>query len=281
VLRWLAALEVANWLVDVLTGFVAVYLVDVAHYPAQVAALAVTIRMAVSAAGDLVLIRLVHQDDDPASGGAGDLVVLRVTAIAALPLYPAFLFVPGLAAKLVILAALSAATAVWYPLLQARLYRVTPSPVAVTLSSAASMAGGLGPLAVAVLAATISLTAAMASLAVAPLALLALTWSAAGTSAAPGTASAGALFGAEGGGGAGAGSPGGRAEGAGHGDDQASQPQQHQLPRREYRQQRPRDVRVAAVPHHRKHAMVQQHPQRDRHDARHQANQGHRAHHQS
>ena len=57
--------------------------------------------------------------------------------------------------KLVILAVLSAATAPWYPLLQARLYGSLPgrSSVAVTLSSAAGLAGGLGPLAVGLIAA--------------------------------------------------------------------------------------------------------------------------------
>jgi hypothetical protein len=44
------------------------------------------------------------------------------------------------------------ATATWYPLLLARLYGTVPSPVAVTLSSAASMAGGVGPLAVGIAA---------------------------------------------------------------------------------------------------------------------------------
>ena len=45
--------------------------------------------------------------------------------------------------KLVVLAALSAATAPWYPILQARLYGSLPgrSSVAVTLSSAAGLAG--------------------------------------------------------------------------------------------------------------------------------------------
>ena len=81
---------------------------------------------------------------------AGDLAVLRASAVAAALLYPGFLLVPGIAPKLVVLAALSAATAPWYPLLQARLYGSLPgrSSVAVTLSSAAGLAGGLGPLAV-------------------------------------------------------------------------------------------------------------------------------------
>src|SRR6185437_6005830 len=93
-LRWLLLIEVANLLVDVFTGFLALYLVDVVHLPPAGAALASL-------------------------------------------LYPAFLLVPGVVPKLAALAGLSAATATWYPVLQARLYGSLPgrSPVAVTLSS--------------------------------------------------------------------------------------------------------------------------------------------------
>jgi FSR family fosmidomycin resistance protein-like MFS transporter len=78
--------------------------------------------------------------------------------------------------KVVILAVLSAATAAWYPLLQARLYKSLPgrSPVAVTLSSAAALGGGLGPLAVGMIAQGFGLTWALAGLAVVPLMVLAV-----------------------------------------------------------------------------------------------------------
>jgi hypothetical protein len=76
--------------------------------------------------------------------------------------------------KLVALAGLSAATATWYPVLQARLYGSLPgrSPVAVTLSSAAGLAGGLGPLAVGLAAQRLGLSWALAGLAVVPVAVL-------------------------------------------------------------------------------------------------------------
>src|SRR5439155_299758 len=83
-----------------------------------------------------------------------DLTVLRASAAAAALLYPGFLLVPGVVPKLAMLAGLSAATAPWYPVIQARLYGSLPgrSSVAVTLSSAAGLAGGLGPLAVGMVA---------------------------------------------------------------------------------------------------------------------------------
>jgi MFS transporter, FSR family, fosmidomycin resistance protein len=165
-LRWLVLIEVADLLVDVFTGFLALYLVDVAHMTPAVAALAIAIRLGAALAGDAALIVILER--------AGDLAVLRASAGAAALLYPAFLLVPGIGPKLVILAALSAATAPWYPVLQARLYGSLPgrSSVAVTLSSAAGMAGGLGPLAVGLIAQGFGLSWALAGLVVVPVAVL-------------------------------------------------------------------------------------------------------------
>ena len=164
-LRWLLLIEVADLLLDVFTGFLALYLVDVAHLPPAVAALAIAIRLGAALAGDVALVVILER--------AGDLAVLRASAIAAALLYPGFLFVPGVP-KLVVLAALSAATAPWYPLLQARLYGSLPgrSSVAVTLSSAAGLAGGLGPLTVGLVAQWVGLSWALAGLVVVPVAIL-------------------------------------------------------------------------------------------------------------
>ena len=165
-LRWLLLIEVADLLVDVFTGFLALYLVDVAHLSPSVAALAIAIRLGAALAGDAALVVILDR--------AGDLAVLRASAVAAALLYPGFLLVPGTAPKLVVLAALSAATAPWYPILQARLYGSLPgrSSVAVTLSSAAGLAGGLGPLAVGLVAQGFGLSWALAGLVVVPVAVL-------------------------------------------------------------------------------------------------------------
>ena len=165
-LRWVLLIEVADLLVDTFTGFLALYLVDVAHLTPAVAALAIAIRLGAALAGDTALVVMLER--------AGDLAVLRASAVAAALLYPGFLLVPGIAPKLVVLAALSAATAPWYPLLQARLYGSLPgrSSVAVTLSSAAGLAGGLGPLAVGLVAQGFGLSWALAGLVVVPLAVL-------------------------------------------------------------------------------------------------------------
>jgi MFS transporter, FSR family, fosmidomycin resistance protein len=83
--------------------------------------------------------------------------------------------VPGVAAKLILLAALSIATAPWYPVLMAELYASLPdrSGLVVSLSSAAALAGAAGPLVVGLAAEQIGLPSAMAVLCVVPLIMLA------------------------------------------------------------------------------------------------------------
>jgi MFS transporter, FSR family, fosmidomycin resistance protein len=86
--------------------------------------------------------------------------------------------VPGIGLKLLLLAGVTVATAPWYPLLQARLYDSLPdsSGIAVSLSSAAGLLGGAGPLAVGFLAQRFGLTWALAGLAAAPLCVLGGLW---------------------------------------------------------------------------------------------------------
>jgi MFS transporter, FSR family, fosmidomycin resistance protein len=165
-LRWVLLIEVGDLLVDVFTGFLALYLVDVAHLTPAFAALAIAVRLGAALAGDAALIVILER--------VSDLTVLRVSAAAAALLYPAFLLAPGVVPKLAVLAVLSAATAPWYPVLQARLYGSLPgrSSVAVTLSSAAGLAGGLGPLAVGLVAQSFGLSWALAGLVLVPVAVL-------------------------------------------------------------------------------------------------------------
>jgi FSR family fosmidomycin resistance protein-like MFS transporter len=167
VLRWLVLLQVADLLLDVLTGFVALYFVAVTGASPGRAALAVGVRLAADLTGSAVLVGVLER-------WPGRLV-LRVSAGAALALYPAFLLVPGFWAKVGVLAALSLMTPAWYPVLQAELYASLPgaSGVAVSLNSAATLAGGLGPLAVGYLAGWLGLGRALAALVVVPAFVLA------------------------------------------------------------------------------------------------------------
>ena len=165
-LRWLLLLEAANLLLDVLTPFLALYLVAVGHVAPSVAALAVAVRLGSGLVGDVIVIRALARFE------AGR--VLRASIWAALVLLPAFLLVPGLGSKLVLLAALTIATAPWYPVLQAELYASLPgrSGLAVSLTSASGLLGALGPLAVGLLAEGFGLGWAMAALCIVPVLML-------------------------------------------------------------------------------------------------------------
>ncbi len=168
VARWLVLLQVSDLLLDVLTGFVGVYLVDVAHASPAQAAIGVAIRLGAGLAGDAGFVVL--------SGRVSARAVLRVSALAAGLLFPMFLIVGSLPAKLIILAALSAVTAGWYPVLQANLYASLPgrSGIAVFWSSAAGLAGSVGPLAVGFIAQWLGLTPAFACLAITPVVIFLL-----------------------------------------------------------------------------------------------------------
>lgn len=166
-LRLLVLLQVSDLLLDVLTAFLALYLVAVAHASPSLAALGVAVRLGSGLVGDVIVIHLLEHYD---SGR-----VLRASAAVAGLLFPAFLLVPGLAPKLAVLAGLTIATAPWYPVLTADLFGSLPghSGLAVSLTSAAGLAGGLGPLVVGVLAQDFGLNWAMAVLCLVPAAMLA------------------------------------------------------------------------------------------------------------
>jgi len=166
--HWLVLLEVADLMLDVLTPFLALYLVAVVHVSAAVAAVAIAVRLGAGLAGDLALIRLLERWDSR--------LVIRASVWVTLVLFPGFLLVPGLGLKLVLLAAVTIATAPWYPVLQAELYGSLPgrSNLAVSLASAAGLFAALGPLAIGLLAQHLGLSWAMTSLCAVPLLMLAV-----------------------------------------------------------------------------------------------------------
>jgi FSR family fosmidomycin resistance protein-like MFS transporter len=153
-------------MLDVLTTFLALYLVEAVHASPTAAALAVAVRLGAGVAGYGVLPRLLARRD-----GAR---VLRVSVWLTAVLFPAFLLAPGLGPKLGLLALLTLATSPWYPVLQAEMYGRLPghSGLAVSLTSAGGLAGGLGPLAVGLLAGHFGLSWAMAALCAAPALML-------------------------------------------------------------------------------------------------------------
>ena len=165
VVRWLALLQFSDLMLDVLYGLLALYFVDVVGVSAGQAALAVAVWTVVGLAGDFFLIPLLEKVRGPS--------YLRVSAAIMGVLFPAFLLVPSLPWKLVILGALGFLNSGWYAILQARLYGSMPgqSGTALAVGNVGSLIGGLIPLMLGVIAEAAGLHVAMWALLAGPVAL--------------------------------------------------------------------------------------------------------------
>lgn len=166
VVRWLVVLQGGDLMLDVLYSFLALYFVDVVGISVQGAGLAVAIWTGVGLAGDLLIIPLLERVDG--------LVYLRRSAALLLVLFPAFLLVPAVAAKLVLLAALGLLNAGWYAIPKAHLYSSMPgqSGTALAVYNAGGLVGSLIPLALGIIAHQFDLRVSMWLLLVGPLVML-------------------------------------------------------------------------------------------------------------
>jgi MFS transporter, FSR family, fosmidomycin resistance protein len=166
VLRWLALLEASDLLMDVFHGFLALYLVDVAGAGAVEAALAVGVWTGAGLVGDAALLWLLRR--------VSGLRYLRASALAALAVYPAFLGIPSLPVKLVLLALLGLLNSGWYALPKAGLYSALPgaSGTAIAVAGVGGLAGACVPAGFGFLAQTVGLGPTMWLLLIAPAALL-------------------------------------------------------------------------------------------------------------
>ena len=167
VLRWLALLEAADFLLDVFHGFLALYFVDVAGVSAVDAALAVAVWTGAGLVGDVALLWLLRR--------VSAARYLRASALCAVVAYAAFLGTPSLPAKLVLLAVLGLLNSGWYALPKAGLYSALPgeSGTAVAVAGIGGLVGACVPAALGFLAGAVGLGPTMWLLLIAPAALLA------------------------------------------------------------------------------------------------------------
>ena len=166
VLRWLVLLELANLMGDWLLSYLALYFVDVAGASKTQAALGVALWTGVGLLGDFLLIPLLER--------VRGLAYLRYSALAELVLFVAFLLVPWLGAKMVIVALLGFGNAGWYSILQAQMYKELPgkSGTVMAVNDVSALVSGLIPLGIGLAARTWGLGAAMWLLLAGPVALL-------------------------------------------------------------------------------------------------------------
>jgi MFS transporter, FSR family, fosmidomycin resistance protein len=168
VVRWLAMLEAADFLLDVFHGYLALYFVDVARVDAGGAALGVATWTGAGLVGDWLLLWVLRRMHGRS--------YLRATALAALAVYPAFLLVPDFGLKLVLVALLGLLNSGWYALPKAGLYASLPgrSGAAVAVGGIGGLLGACVPLLLGFVAAGVGLAATMWILLLAPVALLLL-----------------------------------------------------------------------------------------------------------
>jgi FSR family fosmidomycin resistance protein-like MFS transporter len=166
VLRWLTLLEFSDLMLDVLLGFLALYFVDVAGATPAQAGLAVAVWTGLGLLGNLLLIPLLER--------VRGLRYLRLSTVVELVLFPAFLLVPGLWAKLVLVGLLGFFNTGWYSILQAQLYSAMPgqSGTVMTVGNVFGLVGGLIPLGLGMLAQRFDLMMTMWLLLLGPVALL-------------------------------------------------------------------------------------------------------------
>jgi FSR family fosmidomycin resistance protein-like MFS transporter len=140
VVRWLVLLEFSDLMLDILLGFLALYFVDAAGLSASWAALAVTLWLSVGLLGDFLLIPLLEK--------VKGLDYLRISVVLELVLFPAFLLVPNIWAKLVLVSLLGFFNSGWYAILQGNLYKSMhgQSGTVMTLNNLAGLFGKLLPL---------------------------------------------------------------------------------------------------------------------------------------
>ncbi|MCI0518814.1 MAG: MFS transporter [Chloroflexi bacterium] len=166
VLRWLILLEFGDLMLDVLLGFLALYMVDAAGATQAQAGLAVGVWTVSGLIGDLLLIPLLERFPG--------IPYLRLSALLEFLLFSAFLLTPSYPARLVLLALLGLFNSGWYAILRSRLYTAMPgrSGLSLTVDNLAGLIGGLLPLGLSWVAQEYNIQAAMGLMLLGPLALL-------------------------------------------------------------------------------------------------------------
>lgn len=166
VMRWLTLLQFSDLMLDGFRSFVALYLVDIVGATPIQASVAFTIWLGFGLLGDFLLIPLLTR--------VRGLTYLKISVMLVLFIYPAFLAVPSLSIKYILVGCLGFLNAGWYSILKGQLYTAMPgqSGAVITLNNLFGLVGGLTPLMLGFTALQIGLGNTMGLLIIAPLALL-------------------------------------------------------------------------------------------------------------
>jgi FSR family fosmidomycin resistance protein-like MFS transporter len=168
VTRWLVMLEFSDLMLDMLYSYLALYFVDVVGVDEGTAALAAVVWTGVGLIGDVAIIPLLER--------VRGITYLRFSAALEFVLFSAFLLVPGLVPKLILIGIIGFFNAGWYSILQGNLYTVMPgrSASVMVLGNLFGLAHGFFPLAIGLAAERFGLANAMVFPLIACVALLVL-----------------------------------------------------------------------------------------------------------
>jgi len=166
VLRWLILLDFSDLMLDVLLGYLALYFVDVVGGTAVQAGIAVAVWSGVGLVGDFLMIPLLER--------VKGLAYLRWSVLATLVLFPAFLLLPSLIGKIVLVGLIGLANAGWYSILQGKLYSAMPgqSGAVMTVSGVFGLVGQGLPFLIGAMAQYYGLNVAMWLLLLGPVVLI-------------------------------------------------------------------------------------------------------------
>lgn len=164
--RWLILLEFSDFMLDILLGFLALYVVDVAGGSPEQGALAVAVWSGFGLLGDALLIPLLKK--------VRGLNYLRFSALVMFGLYIVFLLLPTFWAKLILLAFMGLFNSGWYAILQGRLYSTMPgqSGTVMAVGSVFGLGAALVPTLLGVVAESYGLNVTMWLLLLGPIVLL-------------------------------------------------------------------------------------------------------------
>ncbi len=164
--RFVLLTELADLMLDKLYEVTGLYFFDVVGVDLTQAALASAVYTVVGLAGNILLIPVLER--------VNGLRVVRFSTIAVIGLYAAFLLVPIVWVKYVLLGALSFTTAAWFPVLRGRTFSALPgqSGMVVAITAVGNLSILITPTILGALADAFGLQAAMWLLLIGPLALL-------------------------------------------------------------------------------------------------------------
>lgn len=161
--HWLILLMFADFILDVLLGYLALYFVDVVGTTPEQGALAVGVFTGVGLLSDALLIPLLTR--------VSGLSYLRWSTALMVIVYPTFLLVPGFEVKLVLIGLVGLLNAGWYAILKAQMYGTLPgqSGTVLAIDSVFGFIEKLVPLGLGLLAARAGLNVALWVLVLGPI----------------------------------------------------------------------------------------------------------------